>query len=84
VTDTDSVGQEIFVRRVHYPGNLQISFVHVIGNNVHGTNSMGSIRIGNIGGSDSGEPGYLHTHIVFFRNGVTIDPRSEYCKEFGF
>jgi RHS repeat-associated protein len=71
---------------VTYPGGITIAFVHVIP--FKGTsppNSMGSVRIGNMGGPDSTtDPGYLHTHMVFFKGGARIDPRSLYCKEFGY
>lgn len=72
-------------RNVTYPGGITISFVHVIPAAGNDRNSMGSIRIGNIGGPDSStDPGYRHTHIVFFKNGARTDPRSLYCKEFGY
>lgn len=40
---------------------------------------------GNRGGTDGGtDPGYRHTHIVFLKDGARTDPRSLYCKEFGY
>jgi YD repeat-containing protein len=81
-----TVAQGNHQRNVTYPGGITIAFVHVIP--FKGTsppNSMGSVRIGNIGGPDSStDPGYRHTHIVFFKNGARVDPRSLYCKEFGY
>ena len=69
-------------RRVNYSTGLTITFVHVIPNGGSDKNSMGSERIGNIGGPDGGSPGYLHTHIVFFSNfkdRVRVDPRKVFC-----
>jgi RHS repeat-associated protein len=75
---TDS--QDNVYRRVSYSTGLTITFVHVIPDS--GPGRRGSVRIGNIGGSDSGSPGYLHTHIVFFsdfKNRVRVDPRKLFC-----
>ena len=36
--------------------------------------------IGNIGGPVGGNmPGYIHSHLVFFKNGVRTDPRKIFC-----
>jgi hypothetical protein len=62
---------------------LTIAFVHVSAGS-GGPNGMGSIRIGNISGPGGRDPGYFHTHAVFFMNGARVDPRTIFCKEFGF
>jgi RHS repeat-associated protein len=61
--------------RVSYAGGLSITFVHVTASNIKDTNSMGSVRISNIGGPvGANNPGYVHTHIVFFKNGLGLIP----------
>lgn len=40
--------------------------------------------LGALGGRGGDTPGYVHTHIIFRRRGKEVDPRSIFCKEFGF
>lgn len=69
--------------RGRYAG-LTIALVHVSAGR-GGPNATGSVRIGNIGGFGSIESrNYIHTHAVFYMNGARVDPRSIFCKEFGF
>ncbi len=63
---------------------LTIAYVHVSAGSGQ-PNATGSVRIGNIGGLGSiDSPNYIHTHAVFYMNGARVDPRTIFCKEFGF
>jgi RHS repeat-associated protein len=70
-------------RRVRYNTGLTITFVHLTATSERDRNDMGSVRIGNIGGPVGADnPGYIHTHIVFFSdfsNGIRVDPRKVFC-----
>lgn len=71
-----------------------IAFVHVATRGVRGIGSRrsdGSTQIGNIGGPGGNGEDYFHTHIAFYsqyfgdpNTGTRIDPRTIFCKEFGF
>ena len=63
---------------------VTLDFVHVRAGSGD-PNAMGSIQIGFIGGLGSiDSKNYIHTHIVTKLNGVRVDPRTVFCKEFGF
>jgi RHS repeat-associated protein len=63
---------------------VSLDFVHV-GAGSGSPNEMGSIQIGLIGGLGSIDSrNYIHTHVVTKFKGARVDPRSVFCKEFGF
>jgi len=90
------------LRRFGYSGGLVISFIHSGPTNRAGrplpatrSSRPGFVSvgtIGNFGGIDVGgsDPGYVHTHINFYRAdrrgrlGAPIDPRSVFCRDLGF
>lgn len=75
---------------------LQIQFNHVGG--THGghaggallgrfpgdVNDAGSVRIGNLAGIGGDSEGYRHSHLQFEKGGKRVDPRTIFCKEFGY
>jgi RHS repeat-associated protein len=74
---------------------VTIVFVHVAPRSGANDNTMGSSRIGNIGGPGGESPRYFHTHIYTLtgydpadpdspQEATRVDPRSVFCKEFGF
>jgi RHS repeat-associated protein len=69
---------------------ITVSFVHIGRPAGPATNDFGSRRVGSIAGPNTGgdaKDGYNHTHINFyadFARGIRIDPRTLFCKEFGF
>src|SRR5215204_1603451 len=75
---------------------LQIQFNHVggtrggpaggarLGRFPGDVNSAGSVRIGNIAGIGGDSPGYRHSHLQFEMGGKRVDPRTIFCKEFGY
>jgi RHS repeat-associated protein len=63
---------------------VTLEFVHVRPGS-GSKNAAGSVQIGMIGGLGSiDSPNYVHTHVVTKKNGKRVDPRSIFCKEFGF
>lgn len=63
---------------------VSLDFVHVRATSGP-PNAMGSVQIGLIGGLGSiDSEHYIHTHVVTKFKGVRVDPRSVFCKEFGF
>lgn len=76
------------VRTVSYSSGpykgVSLDFVHVRPGRGP-RNEAGSVQIGLIGGRGSiDSPNYIHTHVITKRNGKVVDPRSVFCKEFGF
>ena len=70
------------VRRVSYSTGLTISFFHVAYSKEKDVNSIGSRRIGNIGGGGGDGLGYIHSHLIFysdFRKRERVDPREVFC-----
>ena len=67
---------------------ITISFVHIGPPAGPSTNAFGSTRVGSIAGpGGDAENGYNHTHINFYSDFATrtrVDPRTLFCKEFGF
>jgi RHS repeat-associated protein len=63
---------------------VTLEFVHVRPGSGQ-PNAAGSVQIGLIGGLGSiDSQNYIHTHVVTKVNGKRADPRSIFCKEFGF